>query len=329
MATIKDVAKRAGVSVATVSRVLNKKGPLSEKSIVKVNEAVKELHYTPNLLARSLASGKKSLIGVVLPSFNTPIWSETAQMIASCAREIGYNVVFYYMPFNSDNRFEAVEYLRDRQVSGVIFCGSMWKDQLLKEKLRHLKNLPLVVVIDKVEGVPCIVSDDGGGGSAAARLLISKGCKHLAHVSSDLSIYKHSDERTIAFLRECEKAGVSCRRYENGKAIPVLEDTAALMDRILQEEPLTDGLFVKNDMLAAQCVSYAIRHDIKIPDRIRIIGYDDMRFSHVMYPSMTTLRHDYRRLAQTAIQSILDQVEGKAVEPFTVIPVELIERETT
>ena len=329
MATIKDVAKRAGVSVATVSRVLNKKGPLSDDAIARVKAAVAELRYSPNLLARSLASGRSSTLGVILPSFKTPIWSEMAQMIENCAKELGYRVIFSVESANSENRFQAVEYLKNLQVGGIIFCGSMWGDQMLQEQLKQVQDLPLALLLDQVEGLSCIVSDDAQGGVLAARHLIEKGCRNLVHVSADLSIYKHSDERSYSFEKECEKNGVSYRRYENHSSMPQIEETEQLIGRILEEFPETDGLFLKNDILAMECAMNLLSRGKKVPEDVKVIGYDDMFFSGAVYPPLTTIRHNYQMLAMTAIHIILEQIEGKNVPNLTVVPVELVERRST
>ena len=329
MATIKDVAKRAGVSVATVSRVLNKKGPLSDDAIARVMSAVRELKYSPNLLARSLASGRSNTIGVILPSFKTPIWSEMAQTIENCAKELGYRVIFSVESADARNRFSAVEYLRNLQVGGIIFCGSMWGDKVLREKLKQVRDLPLALLLDQVEDLSCIVSDDAQGGLLAARHLIEKGCRSIVHVSSDLSIYKHSDERSYAFERECFKHGVKYKRYENHSAMPGIEETAELLDQILEEVPDVDGMFLKNDILAMGCAMNMMVRKRRVPEDIKIIGYDDMFFSKAVYPPLTTIRHDYRMLASTAIHIILQQIEGKNVPNLTVVPVSLVERSST
>ena len=329
MSTIKDVARHAGVSVATVSRVLNRKGPLSEKAIEKVKAAVEELNYHPNLLARSLASGRNSTIGVILPSFNTPFWSEMAQMIENSAKELNYRVIFSTMSSDVQKRFDAVDYLRNLQVNGIIFCGSMRGDGRLQEQLRHVKDIPLAILIDQVEGLPCIVSDDTQGGMYATRHLIAKGCKNIVHISADLNIYEHTNEKTYSFMRECEKHGVNYRIYDNHSAMPTMEEAQVLLDRIFQEYPEMDAIFLKNDILAAECVSYVMARGMRIPEDIRIVGYNDLYFSSLVYPPLTTIRNNYKMLAQTVLRCILDQVEGKGVPNLTVVPVELIERRTT
>jgi len=329
MATIKDVAKYAGVSVATVSRVLNQKGPLSDKAIEKVQEAVEVLNYRPNLFARSLASGRNNSIGVIIPSLNTPIWSELAQAIENYARENRYHVIFSVVSSNDEERFEAVEYLRTRQVNGIIFGGSMWGDTRLVEKLQQMKDFPLAVLLDQVDSVPCVVSDDAQGGLLAARHLIARGCKNIVHVSANLNIYKHSDERSYAFMEECKKRGVKYRIYENSSTMPGVDEAQTLINRILYEDPAVDGMFLKNDILAAECISYALSQGMRIPDDLRIVGYDDMYFSSLIYPPLTTIRHNYRRLAKETVDCVLSQIEGKAVSELEVIPVDLIERKTT
>ena len=319
MSTIKDVAKYAGVSVATVSRVLNKKGPLSEKSIQKVNEALEALDYRPNLLARALVSGKNNnTIGVILPSFSDPFWSKIAQELENSAKKLECNVIFSLALEDNSDRMRSVEYLRTRQVDGIILTSSMAKEHKLDELIKSVKGIPIVLLVDSVEGIPSIVSDDAHGGILATRHLIAKGCKNIVHISGDLSGYKHADARAYSY-----------KVYENKKGMSSEVDVQNLVNKVFYENPDMDGLFLSNDILAMVCIRYALSQGMRIPDDIRIIGYDDVNVSSLVYPPLTTIHQNCDKLALKAVQCVLDQMNGKEVEKSTIVPVELIERKTT
>ena len=327
MSTIKDVAKYAGVSTATVSRVLNKKGPLSEKTIQKVNEAVEKLAYHPNVLARSLASGKNNTVGVLVPSYDHPFWSELLQKMEEEAKRKGYNVLFTCLLGTLEEKQKALEYLVSRQVNGIIVCAypdsDFWKEA--KKKF----NLPVAFMVSISECAPSIISDDKQGGLLAARHLIAKGCKKLVHISGNLSYYKEADDRTYAFVEEAKRRNVDCYVYQNTIDITKLEELQKFVNKVFYEQPDMDGMFLSNDILAAQCIAFALSQGLRIPDDLRIIGYDDIYISSLIYPSLTTIRQNYSVLAETALENVLAQINGEKVEEVTVIPVELIERKTT
>ena len=327
MSTIKDVAKYAGVSTATVSRVLNKKGPLSEKTIQKVNETVEKLAYHPNVLARSLASGKNNTIGVLVPSYDHPFWSELLQKMEEEAKRKGYNVLFTCFLGTLEEKQKALEYLISRQVNGIIVCAypdsDFWKEA--KKKF----NLPVAFMVNVSGCDPSVISDDKQGGLLAARHLIAKGCKKLVHISGNLSYYKEADDRTYAFVEEAKRRNVDCYVYQNTIDITKLEELQKLVNKVFYEQPDMDGMFLSNDILAAQCIAFALSQGLRIPDDLRIIGYDDIYISSLIYPPLTTIRQNYRVLAETALENVLAQINGEKVDDVTVVPVELIERKTT
>ena len=328
MSTIKDVAAYAGVSVATVSRVLNNKGPLSEKAIVKVNEAIEKLDYHPNILARSLASGKNNTIGVVISSFNDPFWSEIAQEIENSAREKGYHVLYSIAQEQMEQEVAALEELQTRQVSGIIYaCGG---DKKLTRKILQQCGVPLVSLINAMEGICSVISEDWKGGVLAARHLIAKGCERVIHISGNLGRELSANDRTYAFMEECKKRGIDCRLYENKAGNSAGTDVLRkLINQVFYENPEMDGIFLSNDIMATLCISNAQSQGTRIPDELRIMGYDDIRISSLIYPPLTTIRQDFKLLAQGAVEMLLDQIEGREPSKLLEIPVELVERKTT
>ena len=176
---------------------------------------------------------------------------------------------------------------------------------------------------------PSVISDDKQGGLLAARHLIAKGCKKLVHISGNLSYYKEADDRTYAFVEEAKRRNVDCYVYQNTIDITKLEELQKLVNKVFYEQPDMDGMFLSNDILAAQCIAFALSQGLRIPDDLRIIGYDDIYISSLIYPSLTTIRQNYSVLAETALENVLAQINGEKVEEVTVIPVEFIERKTT
>lgn len=328
MVTIKDVAKHAGVSVATVSRVINKKEPLTEKTIKKVNDAIEELGYYPNTYARTLVGRKDNVLGVMLPFFNNPFHSELAQAIQFWAKENQFHILFTATGNSDEERFRALEYLLSRQVSGIII--STYISPELSREMKRRCEVPVMEILNHIlEESYSVMSDDRQGGILAARHLYSKNCKKVVHVGGRLEVYRYADERTYAFEKECQKLGISCKVYKNRKEVTNLAAMRDLINLVFYENEGMDGMFFSNDILAAQGVSYALTQGYRIPDDIRIMGYDGIFISELMYPPLTTIQQNFQLLARTAIENIIGMINGEEIQKLTLIPVNLIERKTT
>lgn len=328
MTTIKDVAKYAGVSVATVSRVLNKKESVTEKTVKKVEDAIEALGYYPNAYARTLVGGTNNMLGVLIPSFNNPFFSELAQEIELAAKRRQYNILFTAVSDEWDDKRHAMEYLLSRQVDGIIF--NVFEEPEKEEQLRSMCRVPFVDLLHHPsEDFYCVYSDDRQGGILAARHLYAKGCKKLVHVGGKMVTYMYADERTYAFKKECERLGMSCRVYVNDRDVTDLSAVRELINRIFYENRDIDGMFLSNDILAAQCVTYALSQGYRIPDDIRIMGYDGIYISSLIYPPLTTIQQNFKMLAETAVKITIDRINGIETQKANMIPVELVERKTT
>lgn len=327
MATIKDVAKYAGVSVATVSRVLNKKEPLTEKTIKKVEDAIEALGYYPNMYARTLVGGKNNILGVILSSFNNPFFAELAQELEAAAKARGYNILFTAAGTDFNEKMAATEYLLSRQVDGIIF--STYVDPDKEAKIRERCKVPFVEMLHPLSDTYSVYSDDKQGGILAARHMYAKGCKKLVHISAQTTVYKYADERTYAFVRECANLGIDCRVYQNEYEVTNLAGIRELINRIFYENRDIDGMFLSNDILATQCLTYALSQGYRIPDDIRIMGYDGIYITSLVYPALTTVQQNFTKLAECAVDTAINLIEGKETPKEILIPVELIERKTT
>lgn len=199
MPTIKDVAERAGVAVPTVSRILNNKGYISEKTRDKVHQAMKDLDYQPNELARALYKKRSNLIGLIIPNVAHHPWGEFASCIEGFAYEGNYRVLLCNSYQNSQREEEYIDRMRRGQVDGIIMGGS-----LLDARICERLDCPVVTIEHKIsENIPHIASDDFQVGTLAADFLIKKGCSHLALVKlhtdlgSNLELQGKTFEETV------------------------------------------------------------------------------------------------------------------------------------
>ena len=328
--TIKDVAKMAGVSPTTVSRVLNRRGPLSKKTIHKVESAIEALGYYPNESARMLSGKKSRVLGVILSSFHSPFHAELLQHIYQASLEAGYNILI--APSERDNLhqiLQAVDFLLRHQVAGIIFALDA-TNETLSEARGKCGSTPLVTLLHQIDPqVPAVISDDRQGGILAARHLIAKGCTKIVHISGALLKYRSADERSYAFMEECAKHGIAYKNYAYSGESMRLGDMQETIRRVFSDNPDMNGLFLSNDIFAAQAISTALSMAYRIPDDIRIIGYDDIMISSLTYPQITTIRQNFEGLAQAAVRSVIDLISGLDIPLLETIPVSLIERKTT
>lgn len=323
MPTIKDVAKEAGVSIATVSRVLNNRGSLSEKMINKVNNAMTKLNYHPNVLARSLVNGKHYCIGVLIPSIEMPFWAKLTHEVERAADKHGYSIMIAISPSDTEAYIEKFECLRASMPDGIITSYTPNTEDYI-----HQSPTP-TVVIGNVDYAPSVSSNDEQGGLLATRHLIAKGCKKLIHISGELGSRSTANARSYAFIKECDNRNIDYKVYQASEDQLRNMNFAGIISNIFYENPEFDGIFASNDIMAAHCISTALALGYKIPDSIKIIGYDDISISSLIYPSLTTIHQNYQQIAEVAVETLIDLVAGKEVPDRQVIPVKLIERKTT
>jgi LacI family sucrose operon transcriptional repressor len=325
MPTIKDVAEKAGVSVATVSRVFNNRGYLSAGVKQKVADAMEALDYHPNDLARSLQKRKSRLIGLIVPSAAHPFFGEVAHYIEAFAWEQGYKILLCNSLHESDKEREYLKMLKRSQVDGIIM-GSHSLDTADYTRLQ----LPIVSLDRELpSAIPFICCDNWQGGELAARLLISKGCRELIHISGSLRVPMLSNKRTEAFVAVCKEAGLPFHCYELPDQAIVDFDIETKIRSMLENHPRCDGVFATSDLVAAAvlCVAGKIRK--RVPGDLKLIGFDGIPSGRFLNPPLTTICQPTETICRYAVEFLVRMMDGEKVPSKTVLPVELLEREST
>ncbi|HEX3027181.1 MAG TPA: LacI family DNA-binding transcriptional regulator [Clostridia bacterium] len=325
MANIKDVAKLAGISVTTVSRVLNNKGYISEKTRSSVQKAMEELNYQPNEVARTLFSRQSHLLGLIIPTVAHPFFSQLTRYIEFYASQKGYKVILCNSLMQKEKEKEYLDMLGRHQVDGIIM-GSHTLD------VGNFKTIGLpVITLDRQisEKIPFVSSDNYSGGILAAEHLIAKGCRHLAHISGNLNLSMLSNRRYDGFKSVCEREHVAYILYQTDANALSRENQSALVEKIFREHPETDGVFASSDLLAAEVLKNCLKHGRKIPEEIKIVGYDDTDLTRYFYPSITSVAQPIESIAKYTVDYLIAEVMGEVVPNQTILEVSLSERETT
>ena len=323
MSTIIDVAKEAGVSTATVSRVINSSPSLNEDTKEKVLAAMEKLHYNPNTIARSLVKGRNETIGFLVSNLTSPFWTTLANEIEKAVLRKNWNLMIMSAPMDRESYIKTYNKLVGAMVSGIISCHVDDSENF---------NLPAripTVNISNSNCPPSVFSNDEQGGLFATRHLISRGCKYIIHISGDLERKRSADARTYAFISECQRQGIKYKVYQVPFAKQKENDYGSVISSIFYENTGFDGIFASNDIIASMCLSTSLSLGYRVPEDIKIIGYDDIPLSSMIYPPLTTIRQNYTQLASAAVQTVFDLIDGKTVPDRQEFPIELVIRKTT
>lgn len=314
-----DVARLAGVSTATVSRVLNG-GRVAPHTQRKVERAIAILGYRPNTLARSLVTGRSGVIGVVIPDVAGTLYSQMARGIEDVLLQNEMN--FMMMTGNREPEHEraALELLLEKRVDGLILIGS----GLQHDPLASLIGEGLPVVLMEREGpeerYPTIFLDNRAGAVAATRYLLSQGHRRIAHVAG---IRRAGQLRLDGFLSTLREAGVEPGPIVQGDFSEASGWRAG--ERLLQEEGVT-AVFCANDRMALGFYGLLSSRQIRVPEQISVVGFDDLPWGAYVSPPLTTVRQPAREMGRVAAQLMVRILAGEEVPPRTAISPELVVR---
>ncbi|WP_018752717.1 LacI family DNA-binding transcriptional regulator [Paenibacillus sanguinis] len=330
MSSIKDVAKKAGVSVTTVSRVINNRGYISKETRKKVETAMEAVDYHPNLIARALQKSQTFFIGVIVPDSNHPFFSELIKYIEIQANGRNYKVLVCNSLDDPEKEANYISMLRQNQVDGIIMCShTLDIDQYKKV------TLP-IVSFDRLisPNIPCIGSDNFRGGELATEHLIQQGCKRILHISGPLDLDMLSNRRGDAFLLTCMKYKVEYDFVEGARNKLTFDYFWDFITHELSTIELSgyDGVFCSNDIVAYALYIYAQQKGIKVPEQLKIVGYDHHSFTRMLQnPKLTTIKQPIDRIGRLLLNTLIQMIENKdeEINSTTIVDVELVRGETT
>ena len=325
MATLKDVAREAGLTVGTVSRVLNNRGYISDSAREKVADAMKKLNYHPNEMARSLQRQSTNTIGLIVPHIRHPYFAEMISNLENQAYKKGYRILLCNSQSIQSKEREYIDICTGNQVAGIILCSGSVAVQVFDEI--HIPVITMERFLDN--GTASVECDNRQGGALAAEKLISCGCRHLLHIGNVVGQSMPADMRTEGFREVCERKGVPFAEVLTEKAQYNKMEYDEMIERALQEHPETEGLFASSDVIAAQTLQICQRLQISVPGQLKLIGFDDVEIASLTTPQLTTIHQPVREMAEIAINLLHDAASGKMVPKRTVLPVYLVERKTT
>ncbi|MFE9276271.1 LacI family DNA-binding transcriptional regulator [Paenibacillus glucanolyticus] len=322
MTTIKDVAKQAGVSVATVSRVLNGNGYVHEDTRSKVKQSIRELNYTPNEVARSLYKRKSKLIGLLLPDIMNPYFPQLARGVEDEMQENDYRLIFG----NSDEKKQKeMEYIQTFVQNNVVGVISSTNDP--EANMYTGLNIPVVFLDRTSNDRPSVFADGREGGRIAAQEMMLRGSKEITVMQGPADV-RPALERFEGAVEVLEDRGAA---YQVLKTTSFsLTDAEGFAYELFRQYPDTDGVIASNDIVASAVLKEAHRLEKKVPEDVQIIGFDDILLSSLLAPSLSTIHQPAYEMGRAAARLLIELIEGQHIERSSIeFPVEFMERQTT
>ncbi len=322
--TLKDIARMAGVSVNTVSRALNGKPDVNAQTRQKVLKVAKELGYVPNRSALSLKKRKTHIVGVIIEDNTNPFWAEVLKGVEFAAKKKGYHVILVNTSRNYEEEVEGIRMLLERRVDGLLIAPNQQRYDDLNE-LRRL-GVPFVIMgrhVKEFEGVvPMVYSDEREGGYFATKHLVERGCKRIAFVGAQ-PYNTASQERYEGYVMALKEYGVEVNdNLVKTGGIEIDGGYKSVME-LLKEGVKFDGVFAYNDLMAFGVLKALKEANIDVPKDVKIIGYDDIPYSALITPSLTTMRMKKATIGKLSLELLLKS------ENTVVLKTDLIKREST
>lgn len=316
---MKAVAKLAGVSTATVSRYINNSGYVGTASKVRIQAAIDDLNYSPNEVARSLQQKKSRLIGLLLPDMSNPFFTMMAKGIEDELNKTEYSLILANVQENKDKESEYLRSFKNNNVAGVISA--------IEHKTKLDREMPYVS-IDRVSSNDeySVTGDDYRGGEIAATEILKRNPKEILILNSIEHLEK-SKNRLNGILTTLNKHDVIY--YIHSVYTYRIDEVDGMMDTILINYPNVDSIIASNDLHALVLLKSAIQKNIAIPEKLQIIGYDNISFSALANPGLSTVAQPVYQMGVVAAQLLLNIIEKKPIEKKQIVlPVEFINRES-
>ena len=319
MATIKDVAKQAEVSISTVSHVLNGTRFVSEDKAIRVRQAVEALNYKPSAVARSLKTNKTYTIGMLTGSNANPFFAEVIHGVEATCYERGYHLVLCNSDDNLDKQASYLRTLEEKRIDGLLVM-SAHSDPGFFEMLRERCQCPLVILDCQAPSMEAdvIMEDPEQGGYEATRYLLDHGHRSIACISGPAEL-SPSSQRLAGYHRALEESGIP---VENGwivegrlTAESGFEAANRLLDGLQDGQQPPSALFVGNDLMAMGVICALQTRGYRIPDDISVIGYDNIKLASYMSPPLTTIHQPKAELGKLAADTLIKRIENPGLQP--------------
>ncbi|ELN6892071.1 substrate-binding domain-containing protein [Vibrio cholerae] len=310
MATMKDIARLAGVSTSTVSHVINKSRFVSDEIAERVNNAAQQLNYAPSALARSLKMNRTKTIGMLVTTSTNPFFGEVVKGVERSCYHQGYNLILCNTEGDNQRMKASINTLLQKRVDGLLLMCSTLEGERLDVFDRY-PDIPVVVM----DWGPILFASDKiqdnslQGGYMAAKHLIECGHKEIGCITGPL-IRHQAQMRYEGYKRALAEAGIAINPDWIVESDFECEGGYQAFEKLYQRGKLPSALFVSNDMMAMGVIQAASQRGLRVPDDLSLIGYDDVHIAKFMTPALTTIHQPKYRLGKAAVDTLLYRLEN-------------------
>ncbi|ELJ8716092.1 substrate-binding domain-containing protein [Vibrio cholerae] len=310
MATMKDIARLAGVSTSTVSHVINKSRFVSDEIAERVNNAAQQLNYAPSALARSLKMNRTKTIGMLVTTSTNPFFGEVVKGVERSCYHQGYNLILCNTEGDNQRMKASINTLLQKRVDGLLLMCSTLEGERLDVFDRY-PDIPIVVM----DWGPILFASDKiqdnslQGGYIAAKHLIECGHKEIGCITGPL-IRHQAQMRYEGYKRALAEAGIAINPDWIVESDFECEGGYQAFEKLYERGKLPSALFVSNDMMAMGVIQAASQRGLRVPDDLSLIGYDDVHIAKFMTPALTTIHQPKYRLGKAAVDTLLYRLEN-------------------
>ncbi|WP_040948878.1 LacI family DNA-binding transcriptional regulator [Gorillibacterium massiliense] len=326
--TIKDVAKKANVSAATVSRVLHNLSGFSDRTKRKVLQVAEELGYRPNAIARGLVNKRTQTIGVLFPNVSGGFSTDILHGMEEAAHENGFSIIVCNTARDGERTMKYLQVLREKQVDGIIFASQVIKDDYVTELAAMRVPVVLVNTLASKDSIPYVKVDDQQAAYQATTYLIQNGHREIAMIAGTLGDRLTGLPRLKGYRQALEDHGIPFSESRVAYGDFQLEGGRSAMEKLLSEAPPFTALFAASDEMAIGAMGVAFEGGIKIPRDLSIIGYDDLIVSRMIYPPLTTIHQPLALMGRSALEMLIALIGGKQEVSNRIVQHRLVERGT-
>lgn len=325
--TIYDVAKTAGVSIATVSKVLNSTGRISEKTRKKVLCVVKSLDYQPNIMASALMEKKTKTIGLLIPDLANPFFSELARNIEDSAQELGYSLFICSTDYLSEKENKYIALLRQKNVDGFILASGFEDLQKVEDLIEE--EIPVSIVARDFPMFPVntVAVDDFMGGYQATSYLINLGHENIGIIARDVWSNR---ERFRGYKQALEENNLKIPSYFEYAEESNIIWGKRITNKYLNHDNVPTAIFACNDLLTIGAIQAAKENGLIVPEQLSVVGFDDTAIATIVDPPLTTIAQPIQVMGQEVMKLMIDMIENQKKDKIrvTLMP-ELVERKST
>ena len=326
---IKDIAREAGVSTATVSHVINKTKYVSDPTRERVEQAIKKFDYHPNTHAQSLALGRSKIIGLLVSDISNPFFPEVIKSVEAAVIAAGYNLFLLNTNYESDRTIEYIQRLVQMKVAGIILMTAEFDEALIREAKRKKTSFVFQDLGFVGEKVSNIILDYAVGIDEAVEHLVSLGHKRIAHIAGSHEIFS-AEIRRKAFIDSMKRhlpGGKQPKIYEGDFRF---EGGRAAAKKALAENERPTAVVVANDLMALGAMQEFKSAGLHVPNDISVVGFDDISFSTLSEPALTTVYSPRVEFGQQAVEALMLTINTPHQQGIEMrLPTYLIKRGST